>query len=360
MDDKSFEFLSRLLASPTVSGFEQVGARVVREWLSPHVDQTRTDVHGNTFFVLNPAGSPRVMVAGHLDQIGFLVNHVSDQGFLYLVAVGGVDLAVVPGSRLTVHSANGPVQAVVGRKAIHLMKTEERDQAKKFDLADLPIDIGAKNKEEALKRVQVGDPVTFTLGVAQLGEDLITAHALDDRIGVWVMAEALRIIATDPAKRGRLKAAVYAVATVQEEIGLRGALTAAYGVEPQVGIAVDVTHATDTPGVDEKAHGTVKMAQGPTLSYGANINSVLNGVMEQAAKAVEVPIQREAAPRATGTDANVMQISRSGTATTLLSVPCRYMHTPVEVVSKTDLTNAAKVLAEALVSLTPDTSFVPT
>ena len=266
---------------------------------------------------------------------------------------------MVPGSRLTVHAAGGPVQAVVGRKAIHLMKTEERDQAKKFDLADLPIDIGAKNREEALKLVKVGDSVTFTLGVAQLGEDLITAHALDNRMGVWVLAEALKIIAADPAKRARLKAAVYAVATVQEEIGLRGALTAAYGIEPQVGIAVDVTHATDTPGVDEKAHGTVKMGQGPTLSYGANINPILNGIMEDAAKAVDVPIQREAAPRATGTDANAMQISRGGLATALLSVPCRYMHTPVEVVSRTDLDNAAKVLAETLLLIAPETSFVP-
>ena len=190
MDDASFEFLGKLLASPTVSGFEQVGAKVVRQWLSPLVDETRTDVHGNTFFVLNPGGSPKVMLAGHIDQIGFLVKHISEQGFLYLVPVGGVDLAVVPGSRLTVHTAKGPVQAVVGRKAIHLMKTEERDGAKKFELADLPIDIGAKDREAAAARVQIGDPVTFTLGVLQLGDDLITAHALDDRIGVWVVAEA--------------------------------------------------------------------------------------------------------------------------------------------------------------------------
>lgn len=359
MDDRAFEFLKTLLATPTVSGFEEAGSRVVRKWLEPHVDEVRTDVHGNTFFALNPHGKPRVMLAGHIDQIGFLVNHITDQGYLYLVAVGGVDLAVVPGSRLTIHGANGPVPGVIGRKAIHLMKPEERDGAKKFELSELHVDIGARNKEEALQKVQVGDPATFSLGLAELGEDLITAHALDDRVGVWVMAEALRIIGSDPAKRKRLKAAVFGVATVQEEIGLRGAVTAAWGLEPQAGIAIDVCHAADTPGVEEKAYGSIKMGQGPSLSFGPNINKPLNALLAEAAKAAGIAVQREAAPRATGTDANTMQISRAGVATAILGLPCRYMHTPVEVVSKQDLTNAATLLAEALLMLTPETSFVP-
>jgi tetrahedral aminopeptidase len=221
------------------------------------------------------------------------------------------------------------------------------------------VDIGAKNKRAAEKRVQVGDTATFQLGVEKLGTDLLTAHGMDDRVGVWVMAEALRLIATDKAKRARLKAGVFGVATVQEEIGLRGATTAANGLEPQVGIAIDVTHAIDTPGVEEKAHGSVKMGQGPTLSYGPNINAPLNAILEQAAKAAKVKFQREASPRGTGTDANVMQISKAGVATALISLPCRYMHTQVEVVSQTDITNAARLLAEALLHLTPDASFIP-
>ena len=359
MEKEALAFLAELLGTASVSGFEQAAARVVRRRLEGQVDDMKTDVHGNTFFVLNPGGAPRVMLAAHIDQIGFLVNHIADDGYLYLTAVGGVDLAVVPGSRLTIQGAQGPVLGVIGRKAIHLMKAEERDGAKKFDLSELHVDIGAKNAKEARKRVEVGDPVTFQLGLAELGSDLITAHGLDDRVGVWVMAEALRLIAGDKAKRGKLKAAVYGVATVQEEIGLRGAFTAAFGVEPQAGIAIDVNHATDCPGVEQKAHGAVKMGGGPTLSYGANINPALNKVLERAAKTAKVPVQREAAPRGTGTDANAMQISRFGVATALISLPCRYMHTQVEVVSRGDLVNAAKLLAEGVVALTGEMSFVP-
>lgn len=359
MDKSAFHFLSALLATPSVTGFEQRAAKVVHDFLQPHVDQIRTDVHGNTFFTLNPSGAPRVMLAAHIDQIGFLVNHITDKGFLYLVPVGGVDLAVVPGSRIIIHSKNGPVTGVIGRKAIHLMKPEERDGGKKFDLADFHVDIGASSEKEALEKVQIGDPVTFPLGLAELGPDLITAHALDDRVGVWVMAEALRILASDPAKRAALKAAVVGVATVQEEIGLRGATTASFSVEPTVGIAIDVAHAIDTPNSDEKAHGNVKMSKGPTLSYGPNINAPLNSLFESAATKNNIPLQRQAAPRATGTDANTIQISRGGVATALLGLPCRYMHTPVEVVSRSDLQHAAELLAHTLLSLTPETNLIP-
>ena len=359
MQKPSFDFLSTLLATPSVTGSEQRAANVVKDFLQPHVDEIRTDVHGNTFFTLNPTGSPRVMLAAHIDQIGFLVNHVTDKGFLYLVAVGGVDLAVVPGSRIIIHAKNGPITGVIGRKAIHLMKPDERDGGKKNDLADLHVDIGVTSEKEALDKLQIGDPVTFPLGLAELGDDLITAHALDDRVGVWVMAEALRILASDPAKRNALKAAIVGVATVQEEIGLRGATTAAFSLDPHIGIAIDVTHAIDTPNSDEKSHGNVKMSKGPTLSYGPNINAPLNALFESAAATHNIPFQRQASPRATGTDANTIQISRGGVATIVLGLPCRYMHTPVEVVSRIDLSHAANLLAQTLLSLTPDTNLIP-
>ena len=359
MDQPSFLFLSTLLATPSVTGSEQRAAKVVKDFLQPHVDEIRTDVHGNTFFTLNPTGSPRVMLAAHIDQIGFLVNHITDKGFLYLVAVGGVDLAVVPGSRIIIHAKNGPVTGVIGRKAIHLMKPDERDGAKKIDLAELHVDIGATSEKEALEKVQIGDPVTFTLGLAELGDDLITAHALDDRVGVWVMAEALRILASDPAKRNALKPAVVGVATVQEEIGLRGATTAAYSLEPHFGIAIDVTHAPDTPTADEKSHGNVTMSNGPTLSSGPNINAHLNALFEPPPPPTTSPSSRQASPRAPGTDANTIQISGGGVATIVLGLPCRYMHTPVEVVSRNDLSHAANLLALTLLTLTPETNLIP-
>ena len=360
MDDRPYAFLSTLLATPSVSGFEQPAAKVIKDYLKPYATEVRTDVHGNTLFALNPKGSPRVMLAGHVDQIGFLVNHINEQGFIYLTAVGGVDLAVVPGLRLHLHGRNGPVLGVIGRKAIHLMKPEERDGGKKFDLTELHVDIGAKNKEEALKLVDVGDSVTYILGVAKLGDDLITGPGLDDKVGAFVVAEALRLLAERAKKSpGKLKAAVYSVATVQEEIGLRGAHTAAFGIDPQVGIAIDVCHATDYPGADEKMAGTMKAGKGPSLSIGPNINPPLNKILFAAAHKAGIAVQKEAAPRATGTDANVIQVTRSGVAAALVGLPCRYMHTPVEVVSLADLEAAAKLLAEAIWGLTGETSFIP-
>lgn len=359
MDDKSFDFFSSLMSVQSVSGSESDAANVLSNWLKPHVDAIERDVHGNTSYVLNPQGSPRVMISTHIDQIGFLVSNITEKGYVYLAAVGGIDASLVPGSRLILHGAKGPVTGLVGKKAIHLMKPEERESNKKVELTDLFVDIGARTREEAAAKVQIGDPVTFFLGVSKLGNDLITAHALDNRSSVWIMAETLRRIGSDKAKRKKLKAAVYGVATVQEEIGLRGAMTASFGIKPDVGIAVDVCHATDYPGADDRTNGTINAGEGPSLSYGPNINKKLNTLLEEAAKTAKAPIQRQAAPRGTGTDANAIQISRAGVATALIGLPCRYMHTPVEVVSTKDMTYAADILVEFLLKLSPEVSLKP-
>ncbi len=359
MDQKGFEFFSALMSTQSVSGNESDAANLVGEYLRPHVDDIERDVHGNTSFVINPKGSPRVMIATHIDQIGFLVSHINDKGYLYLAPVGGIDTQIVPGSKLVIHGRNGPVTGLVGKKAIHLMRPEERESTKKIEMADLFVDIGAKSREEAEKKIQIGDPVTFILGITKLGNDLVTAHALDNRSSVWIMAETLRKIGSDKKRRKQLNAAVYGVATVQEEIGLRGAITASFGIKPDVGIAIDVCHATDYPGADERINGSVQAGGGPTLSYGPNINKKMNSLLEEAAKSAGQNIQRQAAPRGTGTDANAIQISRAGVATALIGLPCRYMHTPIEVVSTADMTAAADIMVEFLLKLTPEVSFVP-
>jgi putative aminopeptidase FrvX len=357
MRDESYEFLHSMLTTPSVTGTEQPVARIVRKRMEPFADKITTDLHGNTIVALNAGAPVRVMLAGHVDQIGLMVKHVTDEGFIYFAAVGGVDLAVLPGSKLTVWGANGPVDAIIGRKPIHLMKAEERNGGK-LDISDLWIDIGAKDKAAALEKVAVGDVVTYALGVSRLGEggDRIAGAGLDDKVGAFVVMEALRLC---HERRGELKVGLFSVATVAEEIGLRGATTSAYGIDPQVGIAVDVCHATDNPGADKKSHGDVKIGGGPVISIGPNINPKVCQMLLEAGKAKDRPHQRQAAAGATGTDANAMQLNRAGMATGLIGLPNRYMHTQVELCSLSDLENSAALLADMILAIGPDTDFVP-
>ncbi len=348
-------FLYDLLETPSPSGFEQPVQRIIRERMHDIADEITLDVHGNTMCALNPGASPRVMLAGHVDQIGFLVRHITDDGYLYFGPVGGIDATVVPGLRLTVHAEKGTVEGVVGRKAIHLMKQEERNSGK-VDLNALWLDIGAKDRKAAEKRVAIGDPITYRLGVAELGNDLIASPGCDDKVGAFVVMEALRLI---KGSKRKLQCAVYAVSTVQEELGLRGARTSSFGIDPHAGIAVDVTHSADYPGAEKNVVGDLALGKGPILAIGPNINPVLGRLMIETARKKKIPHQIEGEPRATGTDANAIQINRSGVAAGLVSVPNRYMHTPVEVVSKKDLDNVAKLLAETCLSMSPKTDFIP-
>jgi endoglucanase len=349
---ESYDFLKALQETPSPSGFEQPVQRIVRKRMRPFAGSIETDVHGNVIVGLNPKGSPRVMLAGHCDQIGLMVNYIDDNGYIFVLAIGGLDPSVLPGSRVVVHSKNGPIDAVIGRKPVHVLKPEERGA--KLELRELWVDIGAKNKKETEQVVSIGDPITFRLEMIHLGNDLVTSPAFDNKCGTFVVMEALRLCSIK-----RIKCALFAVSTVQEEVGLRGARTSCYGVDPQVGIAVDVTHATDYPDIDKRINGDIKIGSGPTISTGANINPPLETLLVKTAKARRIPFQMEAAPGGTGTDANAIQLSRSGVATALVSIPNRYMHTPVEVVSLGDLEAAAKLIAETVAAIDGKTKFIP-
>lgn len=352
MRKESYQFLKTLQETPSPSGFEQAIQRVVRKRMKPIADKIDTDVHGNLIVRLNPKGTPRVMLAGHCDQIGLMVNHIDENGFIFFVAIGGIDPSVVPGSRVVIHTRHGPVEGIIGRKPIHMLKPEERGA--KIELREMWIDIGTRSRKETDAVVRVGDAVTFRLEMIPLANDLVTSPAFDNKCGVFVVMEALRLCAA-----GKIKCSLNAVSTVQEEVGLRGAKTACYGVDPQVGIAVDVTHATDYPDIDKRVNGNVKIGGGPTISRGANINPPLEQIFVSTAQKKKIPYQLEAAPRGTGTDANVIQLTRSGVATALISIPNRYMHTQVEVVSLTDLENCAKLIAETVAKIDSKTSFIP-
>ena len=352
MRRESIEFLRELVTTPSPSGFEQQIQEVCKRYVTPFVDKVYKDVHGNQYAVKNPDAELRIMLAGHVDEIGLMVNHVDDDGFVHFVAIGGVDTAVLGAQRAVVHGAKGPVAGVIGRTAVHL--TEKEDRGKALEMHKMWIDIGAKNKKAAEKMVAVGDPITIDAGFVSLCDDKVVARAFDDRIGAFVIIEAMRLLA-----RRKIDCVVYCVTTVQEEVGLRGATTSSYGCNPHAGVAVDVGHAIDYPDVDKKRYGDFKIGGGPILARGPNINPVVGRQLVQVAKAKKIPYQMAAEPRGTGTDANVMQLSRGGVATGLISIPNRYMHSPVELISLRDAENAAKLVAEWICSLRHDMSFIP-
>jgi len=357
MHDGSYSFLKQLLETPSPSGFERAIQDIVRTWAKRHADEVRTDRHGNVMAVARPkkkpAGEvPRIMLAGHCDQIGLMVQHIDTDGFLYVQPIGGWDMQILLGQYLTVVGKNGPITGVISRKAPHLLTNEERGKVPLF--TDVWVDIGAKNKEEAESLVRPGDAATFALGVREMRNGLVASPGLDDKVGLWVAMETLRLL-HDKA----LQVEVYAVSTVQEEVGLRGATTSAYGIHPTVGIAIDVCHATDTPGNEKKQLGDTKLGGGPALFRGPNINPRVSERLEEAAAAIEVPVQMRGAPRATGTDANAIQISREGVAAAVVGIPNRYMHSPVEVCHLDDLDRAAKLLAEFCLRATPEMDWTP-
>ena len=352
MEDKAREFFYQLLTTPSPSGYEEKIQRVVRDYVGDFADDVRVDVHGNVMVARNTTSPFRVMLAGHCDQIALEVNYIDAEGFVYVLPLGGWDPQTLVGVNVTIWTKCGPVNGVIGRKAIHLLNEEERKRVPK--VTDLWVDIGAKSKEDAAALVRVGDCATIPLRYHELLNSCIAAPATDDKAGVWVVMEALRRI--DASK---LQVGVYATSTVQEEVGLRGARTSAFGINPDVGIAVDVTHATDCPTIDKKISGEIVLGAGPAIGKGPNLTMKLVDALVDVAEKNSIAYQLCAENRITGTDASPIQVTRSGVATALISLPNRYMHTPVEVVSWDDMNAAADLIARYCESITPEVSYIP-
>lgn len=352
MEKEPLEFLEKLLATPSPSGYERPVQDVVRDYVGRFADTVTTDVHGNVIATRNPDSPLRVMYAGHCDQIGMLITQIDDSGYLYAETIGGWDPQQLVGQRMTVWTAQGPIAAVIARKPIHLLNDQERKQVVKLE--DLWLDVGASTKEEARQLVRIGDPVTLELGIKHMRNQLANAPGMDDKTGLWVVIEALRRVDS-----GKLNCALYCVSTVQEEIGLRGAKTSAFEVAPQVAIAVDVTHATDCPTIDKRQRGEISLGDGPVVFRGPNMNPVVTGRLIEIGERRGIPIQMAAIGRATPNDANSLQVTRGGVATGLVAVPNRYMHSAVETVSLDDLDQAADLLAAFAMGLEPDADFTP-
>jgi len=354
LDNKPFEFLTQLLETPSPSGYEHRIQAVVRDYVAEFADSVKTDLHGNVIVGRNTDSSMRVMLAGHCDQIGMVVSHIDERGFIYAQTIGGWDPQQLIGQRMTIWAERGSgkgIPAVIARKPIHLLKDDERKQVVKIE--DLWLDIGATSTEEANELVQVGDPVTLQLGFQSMQNNMANSPGMDNRTGLWVVLEALRRAGP------QLHCAAFAVSTVAEEIGLRGAKTSAYGIDPHVGIAVDVTHATDCPTIDQRQLGNIRLGGGPVVFRGPNMNHRVVDRLQSVASESRIDYQPAALGRAASNDSNALQVTRGGVATGLVSLPNRYMHSAVETICLDDLENAADLLAQFLNSLRSDDDFTP-
>lgn len=334
-------FLAELLHARSPSGYEAEAQAVFDRHVKPAADAYANDALGNRIATLNPKGDPVLMLAGHMDELGLIVTYVNNHGYLYFDTIGGHDLSVISGRRVIIQTAAGPVKGVTGKRAIHLMDEEDRKKVPKKH--EIWIDIGARDKADALSRVSIGDVATYDHELELINGSIGTARAFDNKVGAYVVGETLVRLARGKKK---LAAKVVSVATTQEEIGVRGATTSAYLVNPHIAVAVDVGHATDHPDCDNRKFGETKLGGGPIICRGANINPKVHSRLLAAAKKLGIPFQTEADPRPTGTDARAIQMGRGGVATGLVSIPLRYMHTPSEVVDLEDVERCVQLLVE--------------
>ena len=352
MRDKSLHFLEKLVNTPSPVGHEARGQRVWLDYAGKFADETFSDAYGNCVAVLNKGGSPRIMLAAHADEIAMAVNYVDANGYIYVRRMGGVDAVVTKAQRVIIHARNGPVKGVVGNVAPHLTKNQEDRKLPKIE--DLFIDIGVDSEKAAMKLVQIGDPITLEQSFQMLRGDLAVARAFDNRIGTFAVAEALRLLTESNTK---LHAEVCAVSNIQEEVGLLGARQIAYSLKPDVALVVDVTHATDYPTINQQQHGKIKIGGGPAVTHGGCNHPEVVARIEKLAKANKIPLQHEAMSATSGTDTDVIFWTRGGIPSGLISLPNRYMHSPVELVNLKDLEKIPVLLAAFAASLKKDDKF---
>lgn len=340
MRAESLEFLKTLVNTPSPSGSELRGQRVWMDYAKQFADETWSDAYGNCVAVLNKGGSPRIMLAGHADEIAMTVNFITKEGFIHVRKVGGVDPAIMRAQRVVIHARKGPVKGVIGNVAPHLTKMEGERKLPKIE--ELFIDIGVSSREEAQKVIRVGDYITLDDQFELLRGDVATARAFDNRIGTFAVIETLRLL---KETGGASNAELIAVSNIMEEVGLLGAKQIAYTLKPDLALVVDVTHATDYPTVNQCAHGDVKLGHGPTLTHGGCNHPVIVERLESVAKQQKIKLQHEAMSNTSGTDTDAIFWTRGGIPSALISLPNRYMHSPVEVVNLRDLEQIPQLMA---------------
>ncbi len=334
----NLNFLEELLGAVGPSGFEDEAARVWVREAETFAEEVWRDAHGNSYARIRPGGGPRIMLAGHIDEIGLIVTHVSDEGFVYVEPLGGWDPQVLVGQRVRFLGRKGQVLGVVGRKPVHALEPDERGKAVK--LKDVWIDVGAADKKEALEALEVGSVGVIDQPLRYLMGRRVVSRAIDNRIGAFVALEALR-----RAQELGGEAEVVAVATVQEEIGAWGARTAAFRLEPDTALVVDVTHCSKQPGVDPKQHGEVALGKGPSLAVGPYAHPGVLARLRALAAEHGIPYVLEAHGRWSGTDADEIAVTREGVPAAVVSVPNRYMHSPSEMIDLGDVEHTVELMA---------------
>jgi len=345
MDEDSLEFLRTLVETPSPSGFEDENLSNWRERVEGVADEIRTDAYGNTTATVNPGCDTSVVVTGHVDEIALMVNHITEDGYVYLKKVGGIDPGVAQGQRVRIHGDDGEIPGVVARKPVHLQEDEEKEKIP--DVHEMYVDVGAEDEEEAKEAgVRVGATATYDAGFERLLGDVVAGRGLDNRIGAWIAAETLRT-----ADEDALNVTLRATATVQEELGLRGARMAGYSLKPDAALVVDVTFASDVPDVSETKHGEVALGEGPTLKHGKENHPVVLQRLREVADENEIDTQDEAMMSRGATDADAFYTARGGIPTVSVGVPNRNMHTTSELVNLNDLEAARDLFVGFVESL---------
>lgn len=340
MRRESHEFLKSLLTTPSPSGFEHRGQRIWLDYAAQFADESYSDTYGNAVAVLNPGGSPRIMIVGHADEVGLIVQHIDANGFISPAQIGGLDPATLLGKRMIIHTKKGPVYGVTGATAPHLLeKKADRPVGKVHEYF---IDIGASSEAAARKRVSVGDAITAAEDYLPLHGQIAVARAFDNRVGTWAAAETLRLLR---AARKKLKAAVYAVSAVREETGSKCSQLVARQVKADIALITDVAHATDTPGIDQRQYGKHVLGGGPIVSVGGPVLLEMYERIMKVAAAQKIPVQTNTSPNRSGTDADAVFIATEGTASGIVSIPLRYMHSTVEMMNLKDLEAIPKLFA---------------
>lgn len=346
--------METLIITPSPSGYESAGQNVWKEYIRQYADQVESDTYGSALARITVSGDlPTVMLEAHADEIGMVVQYISDEGYVTLNRLGGSDSTIARARRVVIHNKKGRVSGVTGNTAIHLQETKNGG-GKQPAWKDIYVDIGVTSREEALELIQVGDPVTYSDEIEFLNDDIITGRALDNRIGSFAIAEVFRYLRE---RRKELKVNVLALNSVQEEVGGFGARMMSYRHMPDAAIVTDVTHATDTPGINRKEHGYVKLGGGPALQHGGANHPKLVELIESAAEKNKITVQHEATSIRTGTDTDSIFFQRTGIASALISLPLRYMHSPVETASLQDLKALIELMTEAVLAMEPDQVF---